>query len=187
MARSLSVAPPLVAIVVTIAIGVAGLACPGTSPICTEEARSSLAVRVEDEAGTPIGDADVTAAHEGGAPQACEAQSNGDGSYVCPIFEIAGNFSVTASRDGFVADAANATVGADECHVIPEEVVLVLAVAESESCCCAFIRPGDIDIISEEPTATADECAARDQGSCIDPTGRFTPHPCCPDATGDRC
>jgi hypothetical protein len=155
-----------------------------TDPIaCTDIAISSLAVTVDDEASAPIIDATVTATH-GGDIKTCESQD--DGSYRCDFYEVAGDFVVAASKDGFVDDSESVTVDSDECHVITESVRLVLVVA-NPPCCCAYVKPGDIDIISEEPTDTTSACLARDQGSCIDPAGRFTPHPCCPDATGDRC
>ena len=52
-------------------------------------------------------------------------------------------------------------------------------------CCCEFVREGDI---LNEDALPADECTAQPQGTCImvDPN-RLTPHPCCPNATGERC
>lgn len=177
--------------VIPLALVVAALAaCPLTPPpICTEEARASLAVTVTESGGGAVDDADVTAALDGAAPQACEAVGQGDGSYACPFFEQVGQFVVSAERAGFTGDSATVTVAltADGCHVDTAAVSLTLEPAAEAACCCAFVAPGDIDIISEEPAASASECEARDQGSCIDPTGRFTPHPCCPEATGDRC
>ena len=58
----------------------------------------------------------------------------------------------------------------------------------ADACCCASISEGDI--ITEAPADSADACAAREQGSCVDQAtidARFTPHACCPDATGERC
>lgn len=56
---------------------------------------------------------------------------------------------------------------------------------QAGQCCCSFVREGDILV---EDALPADECVAQPQGTCIivDPN-RFTPHPCCPDATGERC
>jgi hypothetical protein len=153
--------------------------------MCTLEARASLAVTVQDSAGAPITDATVTAALEGEVPRVCEPAGE-DGSYLCDYFEIAGVFVVTAAKTGYGTDERTVTVTDGECHVQAESVTFAL-VPDANACCCAFIREGDIDIISEEPTATEQECLVRDTGSCIDPTGRYTPHPCCPDATGDRC
>lgn len=52
-------------------------------------------------------------------------------------------------------------------------------------CCCELVREGDILV---EDALPADECTLQPQGMCItvDP-GRLTPHPCCPNATGERC
>jgi hypothetical protein len=54
-----------------------------------------------------------------------------------------------------------------------------------DRCCCAFVVEGDIlkeDL--REPSA----CAREYLGRCVllDPN-RYTPHPCCPGATGERC
>lgn len=171
----------LVIIAAALAVG------PGCGPpdvACTDIAVASLAVAVEDAAGAPVTDATVTAQHEDEAPLFCA--SSDDGTYVCEHYEVAGAFTVRATKPGFVEARADVTVEEDECHVIPESVVLTL-VEDDAGCCCAYVKPGDIDIISEDPASSVGECEARDQGSCVDPTGRFTPHPCCPEATGDRC
>lgn len=168
---------------------VAGLATVSTLaacelPVaCTLEARASLSVHVQDSGATGIADATVTARPEAdAAAQACEALGAGD--YLCPFFEVAGDFVVTASRPGFVDATATATVEEGECHVEPADVLLVLTASDGP-CCCASIIEGDI--ITETPADSVADCAARDQGSCVDPSERLTPHACCPDATGDRC
>ncbi len=55
---------------------------------------------------------------------------------------------------------------------------------EPAPCCCEFLED---DIIIED-LLDMNECMARDSGQCIevDPD-RLTPHPCCPDAQGERC
>ena len=65
---------------------------------------------------------------------------------------------------------------------LPEETGVTMV---GDQCCCAFVEEGDI--LVEDLRLPAD-CAAEPSGECIlvDP-GRFTPHPCCPDATGERC
>jgi hypothetical protein len=52
-------------------------------------------------------------------------------------------------------------------------------------CCCEFVVEGDI---LTEDALPAEECTAQTSGMCItvDPN-RLTPHPCCPNATGERC
>jgi|GEM_PF-5810628 len=54
-----------------------------------------------------------------------------------------------------------------------------------DSCCCEHIVEGDI---IKEDLIPINECPSLEDGQCIavDP-GRLTPHPCCPDAVGDRC
>jgi hypothetical protein len=166
------------------AVSLLSLSC--APPVgCTLEARASLNVRVVDEAGVGVNTAVVTAAHDGDAAEACDAGT--DGSYACPFFEVEGDFIVTVEAGAFRRSEA-VSVGSDECHVIPE--ALTFQVPADSGCCCAFIRDGDFDIISEEPADSGAECLARDQGSCVDPAiiaQRLTPHPCCPDATGERC
>lgn len=54
------------------------------------------------------------------------------------------------------------------------------------SCCCEHVVEGDI--ITED-VQDADVCTGElEGGQCItvDPN-RLTPHPCCPNATGERC
>ena len=52
-------------------------------------------------------------------------------------------------------------------------------------CCCEFLVQGDI---LKEDLVAASDCPTRDRGRCIqvDPM-RLTPHPCCPNAKGERC
>ena len=78
----------------------------------------------------------------------------------------------------------------DECEVENQDCFrfsesLLCRRVEAANCCCEFLVEGDI---LEEDLLTVDECAARDSGQCIevDPN-RLTPHPCCPDAQGERC
>ncbi len=169
----------------TLLSAVASCVPPGVN--CTLEARGSLAVRVVDDSGAGVSTADVSAVHDGESV-VCEA-SGDDGAYDCGFFEVSGDFVVTVEAGAF-RRSEQVTVGEtdDGCHVVPES--LTFQVPADSGCCCAFIRPGDGDIISEEPAQSSAECAARDQGSCVDPdvvAQRLTPHACCPDATGERC
>ncbi len=175
---------------VAVLAAVAGLATMSTFAACqlpfacSTEALPSLSVHVQDSAGTGIDDATVTARpdEDGAADQACAAI--GAGNYRCPFFEDAGDFVVSVSRPGFVDATAAATVEVGSCGVVPADVLLVLSASDGP-CCCASIIEGDI--ITETPADTVADCAAREQGTCIDPSDRLTPHACCPDATGDRC
>jgi hypothetical protein len=174
----------LLAVLAAVAATVSTIAACELPVACTLEARASLSVHVQDSAGTGIDDATVSARpdEDGAADQACEAIGAGD--YVCPFFEDAGDFVVSASRPGFVDATAGATVESDACGVVPADVLLVLSASDGP-CCCASIIEGDI--ITEAPADTVADCAAREQGTCIDPSERLTPNACCPDATGDRC
>ncbi|MCC7111790.1 MAG: hypothetical protein IT382_21020 [Deltaproteobacteria bacterium] len=174
---------PTVAAVVVLLAEAQG-SCTAGPVACTDIAVSSLSVWVEDEGGLPVADATVTASQGRDSLQHCASQ--GDGSYACDFYEVAGDFVVEVKKAGFVDHTADVLVESDGCHVITKTVTVVL-VATDAPCCCAFIKAGDFDIISEEPAETTSACLARDQGACVDPALRFTPHPCCPDATGDRC
>ncbi|WP_417911560.1 hypothetical protein [Candidatus Electronema sp. TJ] len=54
-----------------------------------------------------------------------------------------------------------------------------------EKVCCRFVEGGDM---LTEDLLTKEECGQRQHGTVVpvDP-GRLTPHPCCPDATGETC
>jgi len=158
--------------------------CSSGPVACTDEARSSLAVTVVDQDGAALTDASVTATVDD-ETNTCE--HTGEGSYDCGFYERAGDFVVAAEKAGYEPDDESVAVGEDECHVVTETVSLTLTVVEDAGCCCAYIKPGDFDIVSEDPADTRAECLARDQGECIDPSQRLTPHACCPDVTTERC
>jgi hypothetical protein len=111
--------------VATLALA-ASVGCIPIGPACTLEARASLNVTVVDDNGVPVDDAVVTAALEGGETKTCE--STGESAYLCDFFEVEGTFVVNAAR-GEASDSATVDVGADECHVIAEDVELVLPAA----------------------------------------------------------
>ena len=71
-------------------------------------------------------------------------------------------------------------------------ILLVLACAKEPNtppapvpCCCEFLVQGDV---LKEDFVAASDCTTRQRGRCIqvDPM-RMTPHPCCPQAKGERC
>ena len=163
-------------------------ACVPPEVACTLEARASLAIRVVDDAGAGVDSANVSAASGSAPAELCEA-SGSDGDYACPFFELAGDFVVTVEAGAF-RRTEQVSVGQtdDGCHVVTE--ALTFQVPQDTGCCCAFIREGDFDIISEAPASSSAECLERDQGACVDPdviSQRLTPHPCCPGAAGERC
>jgi hypothetical protein len=92
---------------------------------CTAEARSSVTVTVVDGNGDPVTDATVTYTVDGGDPQ--QAEPFPDGTFVAG-WELAGTFTVTAQKDGFLPAQETVTVAMDEvgCHVVSQTVQLVL-------------------------------------------------------------
>jgi hypothetical protein len=92
---------------------------------CTLESIVSVTATVEDAAGNPIDDATVVYAVDGGAEAACENLGAGD--YACGADE-AGDFVITADRDGFATGQNGVTVEDtdDGCHVVPQTVTVTL-------------------------------------------------------------
>ncbi len=66
---------------------------------------------------------------DGGATEPCDDM--GDGEFVCG-WEIEGDFEITARAFGYSTEIASVTVGADECHVIPEKVGLTLTALDCD-------------------------------------------------------
>lgn len=97
-----------------------------TAVDCTTEARSSVSLHLEDEAGQAIAGATVTYTVDGGAEEPCEAMIAGD--YVCG-WEVEGRFAITSTALGFTPDTFTVDVGADACHVITEAVTRTLTPA----------------------------------------------------------
>jgi hypothetical protein len=100
-------------------------ACPslGGETNCTTEARASVQLTVEDEAGSPIPDASLTWTEPDGVPTTCENMSAGE--YVCG-WEAAGELTIEVTATGFDTQQFGVTVGEDECHVITEMVTVTL-------------------------------------------------------------
>ena len=80
-------------------------------------------------------------------------------------------------------------VGYPVADPLPEtcsSVRLEFSAADEFQCCCEHVVEGDILV---EDLLDARVCTdERSAGRCVivDP-GRLTPHPCCPDATGETC
>jgi hypothetical protein len=88
--------------------------------LCTADFRPSVLVTVLD-GETVVDDATVGFSVDGDAEQPCD---NLEGLYACGG-EQAGDFLITATR-GDQSGSLALTVTADECHVITEEVTLLL-------------------------------------------------------------
>lgn len=109
---------------VAVALG-GGIGCDlvGEGQDCTTEARASVTVQVTDGDGAAIDDATVTFAVDGGDELPCDAMSGGQ--YVCG-WEAAGDFVVRVEAQGYEPWEGEATVEADACHVIGEQLVAEL-------------------------------------------------------------
>jgi hypothetical protein len=88
---------------------------------CTEEARPSVMVDVEDESGALITDA-VVEVDAGDGVEDCWGQA---GEFACGT-EQAGDLDILVSAEGFESQTVTVTVEADECHVLTEDLVVVL-------------------------------------------------------------
>lgn len=102
----------------------AGTVACETGTACTEIYVYGLTVTVEEEDGTPICDAEVTAT-DGSYRETLQATPG-----VCGYAgagERAGTYLIRAERAGFQsAEIPNIVVTRDECHVEPEAVALTL-------------------------------------------------------------
>lgn len=89
---------------------------------CTEEARASVVIDVQDADGNPIEDADVVYTVDGGAEQDCETFE--PGSYVCG-YEVEGTIEVFVLTDDDEA-STSFDIESDACHVIGQSATVVL-------------------------------------------------------------
>lgn len=89
---------------------------------CTAEAVLSLALRVEDSQG-PVEGLTVEYAMDGEDFRSCEDFGGGD--YGCG-WEQAGTMAVRIEADGYEPFSTEVEIGADECHVITEDLGVLL-------------------------------------------------------------
>lgn len=111
------------------ALGAAALAltlaaCGGGEELaCTLEARASLVVIAQDQAGVPLDNVQVDYRIDGGAAQRVVCLGAGP----CVLeWEVRGQFSLTASRLGYESASAVVVVDGDQCHVNTRNVTLTL-------------------------------------------------------------
>ncbi len=94
---------------------------------CTAEVRPSVIVRVSDAAGAPLAGATVTYRVDGGPQRAAVCH---EPPAACSTFyageEVSGEFSLTAERARFQSASAVVKVERDVCHVLTQQVTLVL-------------------------------------------------------------
>jgi hypothetical protein len=101
-------------------------ACGGGSGdglACTTEARPSVLLTVVDPQNAPLAGAVATFQVNGGPAQTQACDANG----LCALaFELAGDFSISASRTGYLPATGTLRVSRDECHVITARLTLTL-------------------------------------------------------------
>ena len=105
------------------ALIVALVDCSPPETNCTEEARASVVVDIQDADGNPIDDVDVVYTVDGGAEEDCQAGSN-PGEFICG-YEVEGNievFAVTDTEEG----SMSFDIDADACHVNGQAGTIVL-------------------------------------------------------------
>ena len=97
----------------------------GFGDACDNVAVSSALVQVLDEFGDPVVGADVRYQPADGMDQSCEELGAEPGQYVCG-YEVPGSMTITVDALGFEVAQIEVDVQSDECHVITEEVELML-------------------------------------------------------------
>jgi hypothetical protein len=90
---------------------------------CTLEARASVVIRTVDTGGLPIVGTTVSYQINDGALQTVSCPAAG----TCSIgSEQSGRFRLTVNKAGYVSQSTEVKVNADECHVLTEQVTVVL-------------------------------------------------------------
>ena len=93
---------------------------------CTTEIRASVVVTVVDANAAPIPSAVVSYQVNGGPAQSRVCPATG----ACPVGEEqAGRFTLSIGKAGFVSVNAEVQVNRDVCHVLTEQVRVVLRTA----------------------------------------------------------
>ena len=95
----------------------------GDTLACTTEARPSVLLTVVDPQRAPLAGATATFQVNGGSAQTQLCDANG----LCALaFELAGEFSISASKAGYLPATGTLRVSRDECHVITARLTLTL-------------------------------------------------------------
>lgn len=100
--------------------------CELLGPVCTEEARASVQVTLEDDGGNFPNGVSVTYEPAGEEERPCDFAGT-SGEAVCG-YEVDGEITVRATAPGYGPAEETVTVGRteDDCHVVTELVTLVL-------------------------------------------------------------
>lgn len=95
----------------------------GNPVVCTTEVRASVVLTVVDAASAPIPSAVVSYQINGGPAKSLICPATG----ACAVeYEQAGQFTLSVSKLGFVTTAATVQVNRDACHVLTEQLRVVL-------------------------------------------------------------
>jgi hypothetical protein len=90
---------------------------------CTAEARASVMLTVIDVNNNYLPDVFVSYSVDNSSPRTQICESNG----VCLLeYETQGEFSITASKAGYLSTSATVNVSRSTCHVNTERIVLTL-------------------------------------------------------------
>lgn len=105
------------------------LACGEEPVVCTDDARASLVVSVEDSLG-PVEGLEVEFAVDGGDFEACGEDGGGD--YICGM-ELSGLFEVVIEAEGYELFEGEIEVLMDEldCHPVMETLQVTLVEEEA--------------------------------------------------------
>ncbi len=98
------------------------LACPLETVDCDAMAALSVLVHVEDDGGDAISEAEVSYTTDGATWMPCEGMGSDWG---CG-WEVSGEITVRAEAEGLQTTEDTVTVEQGECHVIQQELTLVL-------------------------------------------------------------
>lgn len=91
--------------------------------LCTTEARASVMLTVVDANNTSLPDVSVSYSIDEASPKTQICDSNG----ACVLeYEVPGEFSITASKAGYLPAASTVKVKRGACHVNTERVTLTL-------------------------------------------------------------
>ena len=93
---------------------------------CDDVAYASVVLTVVDDQGNVIEAASATFSVDGGEVRPCDSEI-AEG-FWCGV-EVDGDFTITAEAEGYESATTMVTVEADRCHVMTEEIELVLAAA----------------------------------------------------------
>jgi len=93
---------------------------------CTTEEVPSVSLTLTGDAGAVVTDPTVTYSVAGTDHEDEPCYPAGSDTWHCG-YEVSGDFTISASADGFEEAGASVTVTGDECHVITEAIALVLS------------------------------------------------------------